>query len=202
MRSNDELFREIASKYTEQYGEALRAEGAQLERSPAPSTVKLERRVRARIAAQKRKPYLRLATALAACLAIVVLAARVLPTQISNPPPSDAQPSAAPTLEYAVIPLSAPLPEGFVQTGFEQDKAKSIYYIEDASLDSIVITLEHSTVPSDTAGLTAIPIGGATAYGTQTDSYSLLTFSRDDVVYELTCKYDINTLIRLGEVFL
>ena len=207
---NDKLFREIAEKYTEQYGQALRDEQTMLDRSPGalPPTDRLERRVRQQIAAEKRRPYLRIITALAACLAIALFLPFAIrsglfsPDVAGNSPPaqSDMSDSPAPT-PAAAIPLSATLPAGFTESGFELDNGKSVYYIEHAYMDDVVITLENATL-SDTSGLTAITLGDKVVYGTQTDSYNLLTFQRDEVVYELTCRYDINTLLELGEVFL
>ena len=66
-----------------------------------------------------------------------------------------------------------------------------------------MLTLEESSAPLQTAGLAKIDLGGPDglqAYGTQTDSYSLLTFQRGGVLYTLTCRHDINTLMRLGNV--
>ena len=207
MRGNDELFREIAGKYIEQYGQALHNEQLALDRQPGAfiPTANLERRVRRQIAAGKRRPYLRAATALAACLAIALLLPFVLRTGQFSPdspstPSTSPSVSASPQPDFAVIPLSAPLPPGFTQSGFEQDNGKSVYYIEDSYMDNVVITLEKTTMP-DTTGLTAIKLGDTVAYGTQSDGYSLLTFQSGGVVYELTCRHDINTLIELGEAF-
>jgi hypothetical protein len=113
------------------------------------------------------------------------------------PAPAPAAPATAPGFE--IIPLSATLPEGFTQAGFKQDREKSIYYIEDARMDNVVLVLEESgDLP--TAGLVSIALGGDTpAYGTQGDGYGLLTFIKDGVLYTMTCRHDVNTLLRLGQ---
>ena len=214
MRSNDELFREIADKYTEKYGAALHDELSKLELDPAaaPPTIKLESRIHKRIAAEKRKPFIRGGAVLAACLAIVLLLPYMLnlsklsPSTSNDTAPMESTVPEAPVQdmapkpkpEFAVIPLAASLPDGFYQSGFEQDREKSIYYIEDAFMDNVVLTLEQSRALPDTGGLVEIALGDTIAYGTQTDGYSLLTFQRGAVVYEMTCRYDINTLIELG----
>ena len=211
MRGNDELFREIAEKYISQYGQSLRDEKLTLDRQPEalPSTDSMERRVRGQIASAARRPYLRIAAALAACLVIVFLLPLALRTGLfspdsatdPNPTHSDATDfSVSSPQNFVVIPLSAPLPSGFTKSGFEMDNGKSVYYVEDVYRDNVVITLEKAALPN-TSGLTAIKLGDTVAYGTQTDSYSLLTFQRGAVVYELTCRYDINTLLQLGEAF-
>ena len=207
MRSNDKLFREIAEKYTQQYGQSLRDELRELEQQPdaLPSTDRLEMRVRSQIAATRRKPYLRSIAAVAACFALVILlplafrSEAPLPDSMSSSPPAHSD--AAPSQNFSPIPLSAPLPVGFSEAGFEQDNGKSVYYIENIYMDNVVLTLEKAVLP-DTSGLTAITLGDTVAYGTQTDSYSLLTFQSGEIVYEFTCRYDINTLLELSLAFL
>lgn len=215
---DDKLLRELASVYVEQYGKELQQEQAALARTPGEgiSTHRLEARVRKRIAARKRRPYLQVMVSLAACVALILLAPRLLDFDFSQAPESGGAPSAssaaessipseatapskeAPVREFAVIPLSAQLPAGFEERGFEQDREKSIYYIGDACLDDVVLTMEESSRPLTTEGLVKISLDGTEAYGTQTQSYSLLTFRSGNVDYVLTCRHDINTLIRLG----
>jgi len=218
MRNNDEIMKRIADEYVERYGSELRAELEQLEQAPTVSIpeISLERKVRRKIAAQKRRPYLRALPMVAAC---IVIAAIYLPNllrsedsspsyQASSPAAPAVSGSPAPaaqapeTQEYAVIPLSAPLPRGFTLTGFDQDHEKSIYYIEDANLDDVVITLEPAIAMPDMTGLVEIVLGESVVYGRQTDAFSLLTFSSDDVLYTFTSRHDINTLLHLGNAFL
>ena len=214
MRNSDEIMKKIADEYVERYGRELRSELEQLEQKPmvSISEISLERRVRRKIAAQKRRPYLRALPLIAACIVIAVI---YLPNMLRSEvpaPPYQASSSPAPTVSgapapavqapeaqgYKIIPLAATLPRGFTQTGFEQDYEKSIYYIEDEYLDDVVITLEPANTPPDTSGLVEIILGESVVFGKQTDAFSLLTFSSDEVLYTLTCRYDINTLLRLG----
>ena len=210
MRNNDEFLRKIANSYVEQYGENLKEELKQEEQSNVEnlSVYKLEKRVRKQITAQKRKPYFYAATMLAACFAVIILLPHLselgtissTPSTSSLAAPSPSTP--APPQDFEIIPLSVNLPKGFVQSGFEQDREKSIYYIDDINNDNVVLTMEKSPDQPDISGLVEINVGNSVAYGTQTASYSLLTFNRDDVLYVLTCQHDINTLINLGEVFI
>ena len=230
MRNNDEIMKRIADGYVERYGSELRAELEQLEQAPMASIpeISLERRVRRKIAALRRRPYLRALPMVAACIVIAVIylpnllnsgvskssthePSLAAPTAPSSRIPSEsahteqsAPATAAPAPEaqvYEAIPLSAPLPRGFTLTGFDQDREKSIYYIEDANLDDVVVTLEPAGAPPDTTGLVEIILGGSVVYGRQTDAFSLLTFSSGDVLYTLTSRHDINTLLRLGNAF-
>lgn len=200
---NDELLRQIARGYAERYGQVLQEELSELERHPSESFSErgLERRVRKKLAAQKRKPYLRVFQALAACLAIALLLPRIWDSNVEAPPriePVPVPPLEEAAQDFAVIPLSAALPEGFTQSGFEQDREKSVYYIDDVYQDDVVLTLEKAPDTFSGDGLVALELGGVPAYGTQTGSYSLLTFTREEILYTLTCRHDINTLVRLG----
>ena len=229
MQKNDDLMKMIADKYVERYGQELEDEMERLAGSPgiSISEIRLERRVRRRIAESKRKPYyISALSVLAACFVLTIL---VLPTYLiignlnsaddssssaardnaalstpSRPSPGLSEQGAAGSEQsgFDVIPLSAPLPPGFTQIGFDQDYGKSIYHIEDRQRDDVVIVLERAQLPADTTGLVAISLGGVAAFGKQTDAYSLLTFCVDDILYTLTSRHDINTLIRLGVVFI
>ncbi|MDR3120394.1 MAG: hypothetical protein LBU58_03525 [Clostridiales bacterium] len=103
---------------------------------------------------------------------------------------------------YEVIPLGFTLADGFSIAGVEQDIERTIYYVADARNDDVVITLRQGGGAAR-AGLWAleIPIGGErqAAYGVYGADYSLLTFERGGVVYEMTCKYDLNTLLGLAQ---
>lgn len=120
------------------------------------------------------------------------------PSEEPMPPAPDDMP--APDM-YAIIPLTVSLPDGFTQTDFDIDQGISIYFIEDRYRDDVVITLKRADMPANMSNMTQINLGGLTAFGIQTDAFSLLTFSRDGVLYTLTSQYDINTLIRLGTAF-
>jgi hypothetical protein len=199
----ENALREIAGRYAEQYGEELLRELAQREVPDADplATQRLEWRVKQKIASEKRKPYKRVAVALAACFALLLVTPQLF--RLSNEAPVSAAPAAsesadAPSSSFEIIPLSAQLPEGFTQIGFEQDNEKSVYYLSDQFQDDVVVTLEASITPPETTGLTPLSLGETEAYGAQEDGYSLLTFQNDGVLYTLTCRHDINTLLRLG----
>jgi hypothetical protein len=83
----------------------------------------------------------------------------------------------------------------------EQDVGKTIYYLDNTRLDDAVVTLEYAELP-DISGLTVYEINGQPAYGKYSPDYSALIFTKDGILYELTSKYDINTLMELGEAIL
>ncbi len=106
--------------------------------------------------------------------------------------------------QYDIIPLNATLPDNFTVSAVEQDVARTIYYIDDANEDNVVLTLEDTEgqaleVPED---LDVIMINGVETYGKYRPDYSVLMFEQDGIEYVLTCKYDMNTLMELGEAIL
>lgn len=104
--------------------------------------------------------------------------------------------------DYEIIPLSATLPANLTQIGVEQDNAQSIYYLSDQRQDDVVLTMEYSDSGPATDGLVQIDLDGHTTWGAVTGDYSLLTFEQDGILYTMTCKYDINTLLPLGRSIL
>ena len=211
MDEKEKLLQDLARRYTEGYGKSLLEERANLEQDgdiyPAKN---LERRVMRAVRPRKLRVYLGTAAAMAAILALVVIGSYILPqarfpgASDSAPPPSDAASdtqASAPSSSDA-IPLSFAVPVGFTKSGFEQDNEKSIYYFDDSMKDNVVLTMEKSSQSPDTAGMTTLNINGSTAYASVQEGYSLLTFNKDGVLYELTCRYDINTLTLFGNEIL
>ena len=120
-------------------------------------------------------------------------------------PPSDGYvkpPDVGPS--YEVLPLSFDLPRQFSMASVEQDVEKTIYHLDDNNLDDVVITMERNGDISRFETLTELPISGHNAFGSSGNGYNLLAFRDDnsDILYVLTCKYDINTLVLLGESIL
>lgn len=193
---DEELLGKLAKDYSKTYGRELLKENETLAQADQYDTRGLQRKVRAwQQGTGRRHLFLRIGAA--ACAALLVVVMR-LTGPSSKGPDSTLTPSESP----APIALSAPLPQGFTQQGFEQDQGQSIYYLEQQALDHVVMTLEHGDLLSDTRGLIPVKLGDATVYGAQTDSYNLLTFAKDGVVYTLTCRYDINTLTALAEAII
>lgn len=100
------------------------------------------------------------------------------------------------------IPLSFELPGNFSVESFEQDYGKSVYTLANTELDDVVLTLEYSGPEASFDGFVEIGIGDNTAYGRSTPDYSLLMFEKRDIVYTLSCRHDINTLVGLSKKIL
>ena len=192
---NDKLFKEIADTYVERYGERLHKERGEI---PPRETPWLDWRVKACINARSTRRSWAVAGMVAAALLLVFALPQLSslitgfdPTQSldSTPAPGQAQQS--------VIPLGFSLPEQFTVADVEQDQGKTIYYLRDAKQDDVVLTLEMDA-RVQTNGLEEIPLERHTVHGAYRADYSMLTFSKDNIVYELSCRHDLNTLVELS----
>ncbi|MCL2695162.1 MAG: hypothetical protein FWE69_02420, partial [Clostridiales bacterium] len=103
---------------------------------------------------------------------------------------------------FEIIPLSFALPKNLSVADVEQDEAQTIYYLDDQWQDDIVLVLAETDTLTKPDGAAAISINGQTAWGLSEDGYQKLIFLTDGLLFELTCRYDINTLIALGKSIL
>lgn len=213
-RNSEEIYRHIAGQYVESYGEQLKKEQQELTQSGVtPITPGLDRKVR-RISRRKNRRFLHIGATIAACLALAVMAPFVLRPGLDSAgtPSSDASSSApaapdssdapAPQPVYEILPLSFTLPEQFSVDHVELDRERSVYYLADSLSDDVVLVLEKTDRPIDTQQYTALKIGGHDAYAYASGDYNLITFQYSGIRYEMTCAYDINTLVELGESIL
>lgn len=97
-----------------------------------------------------------------------------------------------------IIPLSFALPDNLSIIAIEQDNERSIYYLSDVLQDDVVLTLEETDREPETEGLASITINDSVAYGVAGPDYSLLTFQKDGILYEMTCEHDLATLVNLS----
>ncbi|MDR0951832.1 MAG: DUF4367 domain-containing protein [Oscillospiraceae bacterium] len=197
MDKKEEFLRRAANEYVELQGEALRQEADRLNREAVYPTAGLERRVFNAVRPRKRR-WLASLAAVAACLALVFLGGRTLFGDGGSAP----SPTAQTPDDTGIIALSFQVPTGFTQTGMEQDQGKSIYYFDDRLGDNVVLTLEKPTTLIDASSFTELNINDADAYAASKEGYQIMTFEKDEVLYTLTCRYDVNTLLRFGEVIL
>ena len=120
----------------------------------------------------------------------------------SSPSPTAPPPStpAPPSETYKIIPLSFTLPVQFTVDAVDLDINKTIYHLRDSKRDDVVITLERSGDISRYDDLVEIPLGDSIAFASGGNGYNLLAIMDDehDILYTLTCRHDINTLVLLG----
>ena len=80
----------------------------------------------------------------------------------------------------------------------KQDLGQTIYYLKDQQEDDVIMTLEKGALP-DVSALTRYSVDGYAAYGRETADYQLLLFQKDGILYTLTCRYRMDTLLQLAK---
>lgn len=201
----EQLFGAIARAYVIIDGDELLDEQAGL--PEAPLTPRLDARV-ARIG--RRRAWVSWAPGMAAVaagllLAVVLSNPALLRLPASAPPAAGevSNPATAETPDgQTLIPLNFTLPEPFSVTSADTDHGQTIYRLESVLHDPVVLTLEYAEAAPDVTGLRAMPLGDTTVYGTSAEGYQMLVFTADGLVYCMTCRYDMSTLLTLAEAIL
>ena len=118
-----------------------------------------------------------------------------------------------PVVQFEQIALKKELPQEYTVAEVKQDGDKTIYHIESATLDDMIITLAKTSedrtkiagqdAAREQAGFIKVDLllaGGQAleAKALSKADYNLLAFRTDGIDYELSCKYDINSLLTLG----
>jgi hypothetical protein len=200
MNSKEEFFRLAAIEYVERQGDALKQEAAWVNHEAHYPTENLERRVFKAVRQRKRR-FVAPLVATAACLALMLFGGRTFFQNILNFS-NIREPITQTPDDRQLISLSFQVPSGFTQTGAEQDQGKSIYYFDDLQGDNVVLTLEKPEVPIDESSFTELDINDASVYAASREGYQMMTFEKDNLSYTLTCRYDVNTLLRFSEEIL
>lgn len=189
MSNQDDSLRQIAKQYVAVDGETLLQEAKQLDYD----TTGLKRKVDRWRNRRRNRRIISFVSGVAACFIIFLLLPKSKLVEVED---------ATSTAQAQPIALNFALPDNFSESGFEQDNEKSIYYLEDKGKDDVVMTLEYAQDVPEKEALVPLEIDGYEVYGRQTGEYSLLAFCKDDVLYTLTCRHDINTIAQLSSAIL
>ncbi len=204
MSRSDEFYKRIASAYSEREGKALQAQPEQ-----PTDTAGLERKLRARLRRKESVRWVGGLSAVAAAVLLVVTLGMLASTGVevwpipspglaSAPPGASAAPSHTPGAPDGLMPLSFSLPAEFSVLTVALDNGKTVYTLENTAHDPVVMTLERTGDNSFSDELTQITLDGATAYASWGPDFQLLTLKKGGVVYTLTCRYELETLLTLG----
>ena len=198
MKADNDIFKKIADQYVEVYGEKAKRELAEIEReNKITASPGLEKRVRAGISGRRRyAPWFGM---LAACVLMLIALPRLIKLFDTPPMTSTGDQIADKTGSYELLSLSFEMPENFSVEKVEQDIEKTIYYLADSRLDDVVMTMEKVSESKEYGELRPLIINDTTVYGASRAEFKILKFEKDDVLYVLTCKHDINTLLELSE---
>ena len=196
----EDIYRHIAEEYTKSTGETLQQERDNLPPGSAASP-RLDALVPRRIRTLKNQKILRISGLAAACLLILLVFPLVRFIQGSNTDKiSESQAESQAPSEAELIPLSFSLPANFQVSHTELDQGASIYHLTDSKEDNVVMQMEYAdTAEPVFASLKPLQIDGNQAYGLSTADYKILTFVHGDILYTLTCRYDVSTLIDISK---
>ena len=189
--NNDGVLKELANRYTRAEGVLLSKER---ERLPVYETPGLDRRVRhlTVLKGKSRFSYITYIAA-AACVALALLISPFISKVLKNGNNAVKEP------EERLIPITFTLTNSFVVTQEGLDRGESVYFLKNIKKDDVVMTLKKTSGPVETEGLTAIRLNGQTAYTRETDAYKLLVLQSDGILYTLSCRYELDTLLELGK---
>jgi len=123
---------------------------------------------------------------------------------VTNPQPTGGAPSITDTddtrddyaPEESVVPLTIDIKPAYSVVSTVYDSGRTIYFITNTRQDNIVLSLRRGGVSdAETADLTPVSVGGTTVYLAYDADYSAMVYEKDGIVHELTCRFDVNTLI-------
>ncbi|MGL6201587.1 MAG: hypothetical protein ACRC3H_21940 [Lachnospiraceae bacterium] len=198
----ENIYERIAKEYMDYNGEMLQRESQSLPPFPDETVNRLDNRVASQIRALKIRRFTRLAGLAAACLLLVLAVPLVYLLQnTGNMRSADSSSeSAAAESSVELIPLSFSLPDNFTVSDSKTDNGVSVYYLADTHADDVVLQLEYTDTATPVFdSLKPVTIAGNEAYGYAAGSFKMVSFIHGDILYTLTCKYDINTLISISE---
>ena len=116
------------------------------------------------------------------------------------------------SINFEMINLTFELPPGYSILDVKQDKGETIYHIQNPGYDNVIMTLEKSVEVGGTgvfdadmlikSGLCEIEMNNTKLYAIAKTDFSKFVFQKEDIIYNMTCKNDYNTIISLCEYFI
>lgn len=186
--NTDRIFKKMADLYVETEGARLQLETAQRPAIPA-APLRLDSQIQRGIRRVKNQRIAMAAVSAAACLLTVCLLPGLLRQSSFSTAPSSAD---------SVIAFTYTLPANLSMENCKQDQGQTIYYLKDQQEDDVIMTLEKGALP-DVSALTRYSVDGYAAYGRETADYQLLLFQKEGILYTLTCRYRMDTLLKLAK---
>lgn len=211
MSEQDKVFGELARRYTKAYGELLRAENREL-RSQKVNLPKADQAVKRLMRPGQRRMFCLVGGLAAACLVLAVVwpvknGLEEIGTQIiaeenqSDSGPHN-QPGQSSQTSGELIPLAFSLPENLTVKESMVDQGQSVYLLADRLQDDVVLIMEQldaQVEAADTNGMMKVEINGYQIYVRSDAAYQQLICYQGDLIYRMTCRYDINTLLPVAE---
>jgi len=211
MSEQDKVFGELARRYTKAYGESLMTENQELP-SQQVDLPKADQAVKRLMRQSRRRIFYLIGGLAAACLVITVVLPvkngleETSPRIIAEENQSDAgphnQPGQAGQAGGELILLAFSLPENLTVKESMVDQGQSVYLLADRLRDDVVLTMEKLEAPAeaaDIAEMVIVEINGHQVYVRSDAAYQQLICYQGDLVYRMTCRYDVNTLLPVAE---
>ena len=204
---NDMIFKEMAKVYVTTLGENTKCEQPFVPVNL--DTSGLDKKVFEKVQKEKRvtkiralQKYVKILVPVAASFILILawIATQNIEKTATEYPASDV------VMEMAaveMIELTASLPANLSVVNQKVDQGTTIYYLEDLYRDDVVMQMNYGELAEqDTEAMKKIEVNGKIIYGQDTRTYKKLVFEENGIVYVLTCRYDINTLLPICEKIL
>lgn len=211
MSEQEKVFGELARRYTKAYGESLMIENREL-RSQKVNLSKADRAVKRLMLQSRRRIFYLIGGLAAACMVLVVVRpvkngleetrTQIIAeeTQSDFRPPN--QPGQSGQTSGELIPLAFSLPENLAVKETMVDQGQSVYLLADRLQDDVVLIMEKldsQVEAADTTELMVVEINGHQVYIRSDAAYKQLICYQEDLIYRMSCRYDINTLLPVAE---
>ena len=96
----------------------------------------------------------------------------------------------------ALIPAGFQIKPEYTVVGTAVDGGRSVYFITDEKNENIVMSLRRGSIPEPAVThMKSVVLGAVNVYLLYDADYSMALFQKDGVVYELTCRFDVNGLL-------
>lgn len=221
MSEADKVFGELARRYAKAYGEKLMAEHQEL-RSQKVNLPKADQAVKRLIRQRRQRMFYLIGGLAAACLVLAVawpvrhgmfpglntneeaknqIIAKENQSE-SRPPDQPGQAGQPGQTSSELIPLAFSLPENMTVKATMVDQGQSVYLLAERGQDDVVLIMEKWDDQAEAADITemiVVEINGHQVYVRSEAAYQQLICYQGDLVYRLTCRYDINTLLPVAE---
>lgn len=211
MSEQDKAFGELARRYTKAYGESLMAENREL-RSRKVNLPKADQAVKCLLIQSRRRMFYLIGGLAAACLVLVAvwpvknglekIGTQMIAEETQSSSGPQNQPGLSGQTSGELIPLAFSLPENLTVKESLVDQGQSVYLLADRLQDDVVLIVERldsQAEAADTNEMIVVEINGHQVYVRGDAAYQQLICYQGDLVYGLTCRYDINTLLPVAE---
>lgn len=188
-KNSERFFTELAKAYAENEAATLQSEFEENAENRFLSTAGLDRKIKNKLLRRKINKFAKRALPLAAVFVVAVLL-----YNNAGDLPQESSPVTKNYLQSSVELVSASLPAGYQVLSVDYDNAAAIIEIENKAANHIVLAIEERD-DFRKEGFSIIWVNGEKVYGMVKKDYSILQYSKDDMLYTFTCMYDYTDMV-------